>query len=146
MTNKRFGLGVVLYVFNPDVSKILLLELNPTKKAHFKAEWGNVGGKVNLGESSLDCCIRETIEEIGITLQKENIRQLYVSDIPDFSPEVHAVQFVYGTKLSENVPIILSNEHASYRWFSISALPKNMIDSQKETHRITKIMQSTSAY
>ena len=39
MDEKRFGLGTVLYVFNQDLSRILLLKLNKHKRVKFGADW-----------------------------------------------------------------------------------------------------------
>jgi len=69
MDEKRFGLGMVLYVFNQDLSRVLLLKLNEHKRVMFGADWGNVGGKINIGETSLENCIREYKDVIGMGIK-----------------------------------------------------------------------------
>lgn len=134
MDEKRFGLGMVLYVFNQDLSKVLLLKLNEHKRAKFGADWGNVGGKINIGETSLENSIRESGEEIGVRFEPRDLKLLYVKEIPNFFNKVHAVQFVYGTALNEQTPIILGREIESYRWFDLSNLPERTLDT-KESYR-----------
>ena len=73
MIDRKFGLGVVICIFNRDFSKILLLKRNEEKRNKNKADWGNVGGKVGLGEKLVNACIRETKEEIGVTLNPEKL-------------------------------------------------------------------------
>lgn len=50
------------------------------KRSKFKrvnpGKWGICGGKINYGETPLDACVRETAEEIGINLNKENLKFL----------------------------------------------------------------------
>lgn len=132
MDEKRFGLGTVLYVFSQDLSRVLLLKLNEAKRARFNADWGNVGGKINVGETSLENCIRESEEEIGVKFESRDLRLLYVKEIPNFFNKVHAVQFVYGTALGEQTPILLGKELESYRWFNLSDLPERTLDTKED--------------
>lgn len=129
---KRFGLGMVLYVFNQDLSKVLLLKLNETKRVKFDADWGNVGGKINLGETSLENCIRESGEEIGVRFEPRDLRLLYVKEIPHFFNKIHAVQFIYGAALGEQTTIVLGREVESYRWFDLFNLPERTLDTKED--------------
>ena len=140
MNERRFGLGTVLYVFNQDLSKVLLLKLNEKKRSRFGADWGNVGGKINIGETSLENCIRESHEEIGITFNPDNLKLLYVREIPNFFNEIHAVQFVYGTSLKEQTPIVLGSELESYRWHDLSNLPERTLDSLEDFYEAASLL------
>ena len=139
MDEKRFGLGTVLYVFSQDFSRILLLKLNETKRIKFGADWGNVGGKIDLGETSLENCIRESREEIGVRFEPRDLRLLYVKEIPNFFNKVHAVQFVYGTALNEQTPITLGRELESYLWFDLSNLPERTLDTKEDFYNVRKL-------
>jgi len=134
MDEKRFGLGTILYVFNSDFSKVLLLKLNETKRVRFGADWGNVGGKINIGETSLENCIRESEEEVGIRFKPRDLRLLYVKEIPNFFNKVHAVQFVYGIAIDEQTPINLGQELESYKWFELLNLPERTLDSKEDIY------------
>jgi ADP-ribose pyrophosphatase YjhB (NUDIX family) len=132
MDEKRFGLGTVLYVFSQDFSKILLLKLNKHKRITFGADWGNVGGKINIGETSLENCIRESEEEIGIKFKPRDLKLLYVKETPNFFNKIHAVQFVYGTTINEKTPINLGHELDLYQWFELSNLPEKKLDTKED--------------
>ena len=61
-------------IINKD-KKILLQKRSMNKSAN-PGQWGLTGGKVDAGEDYLTTAIRETYEEIGIELKKEELRLL----------------------------------------------------------------------
>ena len=58
-----------------DENEILLQKRSRYKRAN-PSKWGICGGKVDLGETPLDAGIRETFEEIGIRLKKDELKFL----------------------------------------------------------------------
>lgn len=60
-------------------------ELLLQKRSRFKRvnpnKWGICGGKVDLGETPLEAGVRETLEEIGIPLRKEELNFLSMDTI-----------------------------------------------------------------
>lgn len=60
-------------------------ELLLQKRSRFKRvnpnKWGICGGKVDLGETPLEAGVRETLEEIGIQLRKEELNFLSMDTI-----------------------------------------------------------------
>ena len=64
--------GVVIMNSNKE---ILLQKRSRFKRAN-PNKWGICGGKVDLGETLLEAGIRETLEEIGILLNKEELKFL----------------------------------------------------------------------
>jgi len=137
MENKRFGLGVIVCVFNKDFSRILLLKRNKEKRNINKADWGNVGGRVEWGEKLDEACIREAKEEIGINL---NIKRLKIIEIKEttqnpIAPEVHFLHFVYATTIDENEKLTLNfncnGESDCYEWFDLNELPDKTLDSKE---------------
>ena len=137
MENNKFGLGVFTCVFNTDYSKILLLFRNSEKRKRWGADWGNVGGVVEFGETTLQACIREIMEEIGVKMNKSNLKLIYVKETLKFMPHLQAVHFVYAASIDENTKILLNAKSSTveserYEWFSVSNLPKKMFDSEDE--------------
>ena len=56
---------VLVLLFNEDMSKILLMK---RKKNPYTGLYNGIGGKVENEENVFECCLRETIEEINVTL------------------------------------------------------------------------------
>jgi len=139
MVNKQFGLGVFIFFFNKNFSKILLLKRNKEKREKWGADWGNIGGKIEFGETSIQACLREIKEEIGINLNQELLKLLFVKETPDFLKTIHGLHFVYATIFNEESIIQINSESDSYGWFELDNLPNNMIDSREEILHIAKL-------
>ena len=131
MEERKFGLGVIVCIFNRDFSKILLLKRNEEKRKKNKADWGNVGGKVNLGELLIDACLREAKEEIGVNINPEKLKLIDIKETPYLSDIFHAIHFVYATTLDENQKITINNESEEFKWFRLDSLPDKMFDSKE---------------
>ena len=82
--------------------------------------WGLVGGKVEEGESIIDCLSRETTEELGY--QPKIIKtipiDLFIS--PDTRFEYHTFVCVVNGEFIPN----LNEEHKGYCWTTLDGLPK----------------------
>jgi ADP-ribose pyrophosphatase YjhB (NUDIX family) len=139
MKNKIFGLGVFICLFNQNFEKILLLKRNKEKRIKSGIDWGNIGGRIEHGEVSIDACIRETKEEIGIDLEKSKIKFIEIKESPNFTEEIHALHFIYATSLNEKSKININEESDEYQWFHFSKLPENMFDKKEDILRIAKI-------
>jgi ADP-ribose pyrophosphatase YjhB (NUDIX family) len=135
---RQFGLGVLTLIFNKNLSKILLLKRNQEKRNKNKADWGFVGGRVELGEKIKDACTREIKEEIGINISVDNLKFLDIKENPYLTEIYHAVWFIYFTTLDEEEKIIINRESDEYRWFDINNLPEKMIDSLEEAKNLIK--------
>ncbi len=72
--NGRY-ISVVGVVIINENDEILLQKRSRFKRAN-PSKWGICGGKVDLGETPLEAGIRETLEEIGILLNKEELKFL----------------------------------------------------------------------
>ena len=131
MTDRKFGLGVVICIFNKDLSKIFLLKRNKEKREKCGADWGNVGGRVELGELLIDACIREAREEVGANLNPEKLKLIEIKETPYLTNIFHAIHFVYATILDENEKISLNDESDEYGWFELKNLPDKMLDSKE---------------
>lgn len=137
---RKFGLGVIVYVFNKDFSKILLLKRNEEKRNRNKADWGNVGGRVELGEKLIDACLREAKEEIGIDLNSKKLKLIEIKETPYLTDIFHAIHFVYATILDEKEKIILNfngnNESDEYKWFKLKELPDKTLDKKQDIIKV----------
>lgn len=68
-----YYLSVVGVVIINGNNEILLQKRSKLKKSN-SGKWGICGGKVRLGENCYDAIIRETLEEIGIPLKKDELK------------------------------------------------------------------------
>lgn len=69
----KYYLPIVGVVIINDENKILLQKRSMLKKSN-PGKWGICGGKINIGETPLDAALRETQEEIGISLDVSKLR------------------------------------------------------------------------
>ena len=74
---KEYDVSVTGAVIINDNNEILLQKRSRFKRSN-PSKWGICGGKVNLGETTLDAVIRETLEEIGIILDKKDLKILSI--------------------------------------------------------------------
>lgn len=132
MTDRKFGLGVFACVFNKNFSKILLVKRNEEKRKKYGAEWGNIGGRIEFGETSLLAGLREIKEEIGLDLNPKKLKLLEIKELPNHHPDLHGIQFIYATSIDEKEKITINDEAEEYRWFSLKNLPDKMFDSRKD--------------
>lgn len=54
----------------------ILLQKRSILKRNKPGKWGTCGGKVDMGETTIEAGVRETFEEIGILLNKEDLKFL----------------------------------------------------------------------
>jgi ADP-ribose pyrophosphatase YjhB (NUDIX family) len=128
----RFGLGVIVCVFNKQFSKLLLVKRNKEKRRRWGATWGNIGGKIEFGEASLQSAIRELKEETGIKLEPAALKLISVKETPNLFPHWHGAHFVYAAAIDERTKIIVNYESDSYEWFSINKLPHSILDEKSD--------------
>ena len=134
----KFGLGAFICVFNKDFSKILLLKRNKEKREKYGKDWGNIGGRIEPREFSIDAVIREAKEEIGIKLNKSKIKLINALEVPNFHEEIHGIQFIYTTNIDENEKITINEESDEAKWFDLNDLPQNTFESKEELLKICK--------
>ncbi len=122
------GLGVSIIIFNRDFSKLLLFKRNEEKRKRWNADWGNVGGRIESREHSLDAGIREAKEEAGLALDKNKVKLIEIREMPNFTKTHHGIHFAYATIIDENAPIKINEESEEFRWFEVNNLPDSMLD------------------
>ena len=93
--------------------EILLLQRHPLKPEG--GTWCVAGGKVDAGETPLQAAIRETREEIGVTVEHlEHIGTYYVQ-----YQNYAFIYSVFRAPLQKKPHIVLkADEHTAYRWMT----------------------------
>lgn len=106
--------GVV--IINKD-NEVLLQKRSRFKRAN-PSKWGICGGKADLGETPLDAGIRETLEEIGIYLNKEDLNFLSM----DINEKTHFTVYYVRKDVDVNECKLQEEELEEVRYFKIEEL------------------------
>lgn len=88
-------------------------------KAHYKPHWTFPGGVVDPGETPRQAACRETLEEVGITVDSDAISFVSVADRRSAHAETYQFVFRADEPLDAGVEITLQeNEIADYTYVS----------------------------
>jgi 8-oxo-dGTP diphosphatase len=69
----RIVTGSLCYIHDAETHHVLLLKRDRPPNAGL---WTAPGGKMELGESPIECCLREIKEETHLTLQDPQLRAI----------------------------------------------------------------------
>ena len=111
-----------------DVPHILLIQ---RLRAPFQGAWAFPGGFVEENEDLLDAAIRETVEETGFIVDKNDpsLRQIGAFGAPQRDPRGWTVSVAYTVVGTFRAQAISAQDDAqAVGWFPISALPKLAFD------------------
>lgn len=112
-----YYISVVGVVIINDENEILLQKRSRYKRAN-PSKWGICGGKVDLGETPLDAGIRETFEEIGIRLKKDEFKFLSM----DTNEKSHFTVYYVRKNVDVDECQIQQEELEEVRYFKIEEL------------------------
>jgi 8-oxo-dGTP diphosphatase len=101
-------------------NKYLLLNLNnhPT----FGNDSDLPGGTLDDGESAIEAMIREVQEEVGVSIKKDHVEEIYSGT----GYSTHGTYYtLFITRLDKRPKITLSWEHSSYRWVPLDDFLQN---------------------
>lgn len=107
---------------------LLLLRQNVSYMSGF---WGMPAGHVEQGELITDAMIRETEEEVGIKVRREDLRLAHTMFRAKHDETGERVDFFFTADTWEGEP--RNGEPAKcaeVKWFPKNALPKNVIPNQ----------------
>jgi 8-oxo-dGTP diphosphatase len=107
------------FIFDHTLENVLLIH-------KLRPEWQNgklngIGGKIEPGESSLDCIVREIKEETDLTTEKNKWIYAGKNTAPEWSVDFYA----YHLTNSSYIPTSVTDEKVG--WYSLSNLPSNLI-------------------
>lgn len=110
---KRMASGAMM--LENDAGELLVV------KAHYKNYWTLPGGIVEADETPKQSAIRETYEEVGITLDPASVSFVAVAN--RLSSEAQTYQFIFKALLATSDPIVLQkSEIDEYAFVSRSQI------------------------
>ncbi len=128
--------------FNSDKTKTLLFkrENEPMKGVYF-----SVGGRLLKNELLGDCAVRQTLREVGININKNELtlggtlEEIHPNSVFN-GVSYHAVVIYYGYVLTDE-EIKLDSQHSEYKWFSVSDDSINQFIKPRITNLLKKYGQ-----
>lgn len=108
----------------------LLLEYR-TNTEWFANQYGLVGGKIDGNESGLYALSRELSEEIGVSVNENDIEFAHVMHF--MGEDVPCVAFFYIVRTWHGtISNAEQDKHGHLQWFSVDKIPENMIPRHKK--------------
>lgn len=146
----RLGLyhkEVAIFLIN-NKNEILLQKRASTKEIE-PNKWAWHGGHVNALESDIDAIIRETREELGITLNKDNIKLLVNLRRDKFPNRQFTTAYYTYCNYLINEFTIQKEEISEVKWFEytkfkemiFSSHPDIMFKNNKNTNKIISALE-----
>ena len=112
--------GAFTIILNENKSRVLLV-----KRKDFPI-WDLPGGRVEAGESSIDCAVRETIEETGYRVNAyKKIGKYHRLQFND-------IQHIFLAKVIGGKEVKNGDETDKIKWVKLKALPLFMVPHRKE--------------
>lgn len=124
-SEERFLIRAAVYLILLDDDKILLSRRFNTgwKDGHYSLVAGHLDGN----ESVSAAMIREAREEAGIIVKKEDL--IPATTLHRIYPGQEYVDFFFVCKKWEGTPKIMEKDKCDdMKWFSVNALPENLLD------------------
>lgn len=115
---KSYTLG---FIFNPTYSKVLLMHKN--RPDWQKGRLNGVGGKIEEGEESIACIVREIREETGLVTQRHDWILVGTMKGSDWFCDV------YGLVYTSTMGVVSAITDEQVEWFDVHALPRNIISN-----------------
>jgi 8-oxo-dGTP pyrophosphatase MutT (NUDIX family) len=121
----RLGVAVALL----DEYGRLLLELRSDVSL-----WGITGGKLDPGETPLECGCREILEETGLRLNPDDLNFFNIYGDPSDGrilqyPDnrIHLIDIVYTARVDSKQHLAMSGESLSFSYFTSQSLPSAIV-------------------
>lgn len=137
-------LGTALLLFAPD-NKVLLTK---RMKDPFKGCYAFIGGKIEIGETSKESIMRETIEEIGVELNENYVLPYGVREY--ITQDKHIITTYYRYYMNDNeVSKILNVEphkHEFMDFFQLhhGVLPQPFFENTQSIYELENISYKKS--
>ena len=138
----RFTIVVDVHLFLIKNRKILLLLRKNT--GYEDGKYHVPAGHMDEGEPVTTTLIRESKEEIGISIKKDDIKLVHIMHSIDSKERMGF--FFEVKKRNGEIKNMEPEKHGNVKWFDIDGLPKNMVAYAKYAIECYKKGQLLSEY
>jgi len=138
----RFTIVVDVHLFLIKNRKILLLLRKNT--GYEDGKYHVPAGHMDEGEPVTTTLIRESKEEIGISIKKDDIKLVHIMHSIDSKERMGF--FFEVKKWNGEIKNMEPEKHGNVKWFDIDGLPKNMVAYAKYAIECYKKGQLLSEY
>ncbi|MGC6770146.1 NUDIX hydrolase [Enterococcus sp. LJL128] len=133
---------IVLMCYNKEEDQLKLLLIK--RKGHpYRNSWALPGGFVMPNESTGESVLRETKEETGVVISKQNIEQLHTFSTPNRDPRGWVVTVSYLAFIGEE-PLIAGDDAKEVSWFTMQRVGSKLLLANGEAE-ITLDLNDSSA-
>ena len=122
----RIGVDILLQRKNETTGKEEILMLKRAGTGYYDGYYDLPGGHLEEGEDIFDGMIREAKEEIGITMNRENMKIIHIYH--KFKRGM--LKFVFKTDYYEGIPTNAEPQSCEkIEWIEFENLPENIVPS-----------------
>ncbi len=111
------------FIFDPTLSRVVLIRKN--RPAWQAGKLNGIGGKIEPGEESIDCMVRETREETGLTTKPN--QWLFLGTI--HRDEYGSVVDFYATVHTSTPEELSSHTDEQVEWCEVARLPDRVLSN-----------------
>lgn len=127
-----FALIPAAYVFLVDGRRVLLQRRANT--GYYDGWWAAAAaGHVDPGESVLDAAVRETAEELGVTIAADDLEPLTAMHrtAPTGSPIDQRLDVFFACARWSGIPALQEDTATDLAWFDLDALPDGVVHHER---------------
>lgn len=114
---KEHYISAIEVVIINDNNEILLQKRSKNKRVN-PSKWGICGGKADLGETTIETGIRETLEEIGVALSKDELKFLSMAT----NEKIHFTVYYVRKNVNINECKLQKEEVEEVKYFKLDEL------------------------
>jgi 8-oxo-dGTP diphosphatase len=120
---KEYTVG---FLFNKQGNKVALVKKN--RPEWQRGRWNGIGGKFELGETPMDCMVREFREETGVEIKNwKKFAEIsgIENKVPEFNEVGFRVHFFYAYK-DDETEALRSNTDEEIAWWYTCSMPHTL--------------------
>ncbi|MDP3735167.1 MAG: NUDIX domain-containing protein [bacterium] len=109
------------FIFSPSFEEVLLIEKQ--RPDWQRGKLNGIGGKIESGEGSVQCMVREASEECGLYSERESWMYIGIMEGSEWSVDVYAL--IHQGALDD----IQTTTDEEVAWYPVAALPHHALSN-----------------